>query len=123
MEFFNFSSEMIISYIIFGYIINFVSTILTGLVASIKLISLDEKSKIEYTNFILMRTSAIKQNNTDKKLLISALTLWFIPTYTAWLNSVYLYHLFKYPGQYGLVKGVIVSDNLAIIKVVDYELH
>lgn len=112
--------DVLYDFVVYGTILNLVSYVVCVFVMSYKLFSLGQQKVDDIKAFAQKRNLFIK-NNVKRKDRMKYIASMFIPTYSAWLNSIIIFYAIRAKGSLDLIKAIQRSNDFAIIKIIDYK--
>lgn len=85
-----------------------------------KYVTLNEDEKQIYLNFHKSRGEYIKHHNSVQKLILNFFSF-LIPTYTAWLYTVFIWNYMRDKSVYGICKGIMWFDKFSFFQIAKYK--
>lgn len=118
---FDFLEPWVIDYMVWGFVANILSIVVVAITSAIITFNMSPNEIVQLNKFFMVRRMYIEQKNPSWKLWLGHATI-FIPMYTLYTNVIMLFWVFRYPGIYGIVRGIIAVERASIIKYMSYDL-
>lgn len=104
-----------------GIMLNVISGVVVTFVIMIRAAQMTEHDQEQLLKFSAARRQFISLNCSAIRQFANYF-LWLIPLHTLILNVVYLYNIFRTPGLYGVLKGLIESEKLSFVPLMNLRI-
>lgn len=112
--------QFFLSFCAYGILANIIIGTFTRILVNGRFNSCMQEDKEKYQNFLKARFDYIKTHNKPSKIMFQIFSF-LIPTYTAWLNTIFLWNFFRDSSVYGMMLGLKKYDQYSIIQLVRYK--
>lgn len=115
------SPQFLISFCMYGILANIVIGVLRSVIISAKFTTYTPEEKQTYLMFLQSRFAYAKQYNKAYVRFLNFFSF-LIPTYTAWLNTVFLWTFLHDTTLNGMMMGLKRYDEFSIFQTVKYKV-
>ena len=112
--------DTIVNFSMFGIASNFVFILLSTVVSSVKIKQMSSSQLMETVMFSEVRSRHILETTTGLRRLLHFMLV-FVPTYSVYINVVFLYHLFSTNDSNPVVKACMMADNASIVPLATFK--
>lgn len=113
--------ELLKDFVIYGTILNLISLVVLVVVLSLKLSSFGKEATEGYRIFSAKKHEFVKKNVTPEKIWLHLLTM-LIPTYSAWINSILIYHALFSRNLADLIQGIKTANQYKFFRIINYNI-
>lgn len=111
----------LIDFASWGIMLNVISGALVTFFIMIRAVQMDERDQEQLLKFSAARREFIREHCSGIRQFTNYF-LWLIPLHTLILNVVYMYNMFRTPGLYGILKGLIESEKLSFVPLMNLKI-
>lgn len=115
--------DLVLEFFLFGFYGALISTLVKITILYIKLINVYNSNIGEYNDFRrfnVARSKWVFEKNSLLRITLSML-LYFVPGHALMLNGVFIFIALKHKGSFGIIKGMIASEQLSFIPLIKFK--
>lgn len=115
-----FNPNLLSIFFTYGIVANIIFGLIVKCIVFSKYTSFNEDEKRIYFTFFNNRNEYAKKNNSTLKLVLNLFSF-LIPTYTAWLYTIFIWNYSRDASVYGICKGVMWFDKFSFFQIAKYK--
>ena len=111
----------LIDFVGWGIMMNVISGVVLTFFILLRVFQLSDDDQEQFLKFSAARREFIRVHCSGFRQFANYF-LWLIPLHTLVLNVVYLYNMFRTPGLFGILKGLIESEKLSFAPLMNLRI-
>lgn len=115
----NVTNNVLLNFLFLGLFLNFIFHHLGYFITQFKVESFNKIDRKRILSFSQSRMKFMGEHNSKTKLQISRMLIW-LPWYTVFINSIFIFFMMTKRGAASVISGVVKADSFAIIQLVKY---